>query len=164
MKLYVFQVAPNPTKVRLYVAEKNALGDELPVEEVSVNIPEGEARTREFLAKNPHGQLPVLELDDGRCFAESLAIIEYLEELHPEPPMIGSTPLEPARTRRLERIAELGVLFRLSYYVHYTRSPLGLDPIPEVAGLALEPGYHWEKVPVFWANGPARLPALLTPR
>ena len=78
MKLYVFQVAPNPTKVRLYVAEKNAAGDELPVDEISVNIPEGEARTPEFLKKNPHGQLPVLELDDGRCFAESLAIIEYL--------------------------------------------------------------------------------------
>ncbi|GIS70039.1 MAG: hypothetical protein CM1200mP9_08600 [Gammaproteobacteria bacterium] len=110
MKLYVFQVAPNPTKVRLYVAEKNALGDELPVEEVSVNIPEGEARTPEFLAKNPHGQLPVLELDDGRCFAESLAIIEYLEDRFPEPPLLGESPEARLGARQMERYIDVGVM------------------------------------------------------
>ena len=105
MKLYDFVGAPNPKKVRVYLAEK---GIDIPCE--PVNIVSGENRTPEFLKKNPLGGLPVLELDDGRYLTESLAIIEYLEETHPNPPMIGSTPLERARVRELERIAELGVL------------------------------------------------------
>ena len=56
----------------------------------------------------------MLELDDGSHLTESLAIIEYLEELHPNPPMIGTTPLERARVRALERICELGVLGRVA--------------------------------------------------
>jgi glutathione S-transferase len=105
MKLYDFPPAPNPKKVRVYLAEK---GLTLPIEPVdAIN---GANRTPEFLAKNPLGGLPVLELDDGTFLPESLAIIEYLEELHPEPPMIGRTPLERARVRAAERICELGVL------------------------------------------------------
>jgi glutathione S-transferase len=105
MKLYDFAGAPNPKKLRVYLAEK---GITIPV--VPVDIVTGENRRPEFLAKNPLGGLPVLELDDGTILTESLAIIEYLEELHPEPPMIGRTPLERARVRELERICELGVL------------------------------------------------------
>jgi glutathione S-transferase len=105
MKVYDFVGAPNPKKLRVYLAEK---GIKLPNE--SVNIVSGENRTPEFLKKNPLGGLPVLELDDGAHLTESLAIIEYLEDLHPTPPMIGTTPLERARTRELERIADLGVL------------------------------------------------------
>ena len=105
MRLYEFSGAPNPKKVRVYLAEK---GIQVPME--PVNIIAGENRTPDFLKKNPLGGLPVLELDDGSCLPESLAIIEYFEELHPEPPMIGTTPLERARTRALERICELGVL------------------------------------------------------
>jgi glutathione S-transferase len=109
MKMYDFVGAPNPKKVRVYLAEK---GIKVPAE--SVNIVTGENRTPEFLKKNPLGGLPVLELDDGTYLPESLAIIEYFEELHPNPPMIGATPLERARVRALERIAELGVLTRVA--------------------------------------------------
>jgi glutathione S-transferase len=105
MKIYDFAAAPNPRKVRVYLAEK---GITVPIE--SVDIISGQNRTPEFLKKNPLGGLPVLELDDGTCLPESLAIIEYFEELHPTPPMIGTTPLERARVRALERICELGVL------------------------------------------------------
>src|ERR1051325_12136801 len=105
MKIYDFVGAPNPKKVRVYLAEK---GLEIPC--VQVNIVTGENRTPEFLKKNPLGGLPVLELDDGSFLSESLAIIEYFEELHPDPPMIGKTPLERARVRPLARIAELGGL------------------------------------------------------
>lgn len=105
MKLYDFPLAPNPKKVRVYLAEK---GLAMPIEPVdAIN---GANRTPEFLAKNPLGGLPVLELDDGSHLAESLAIIEYLEELHPDPPMLGRAPLERARVRAAERICELGVL------------------------------------------------------
>jgi glutathione S-transferase len=60
------------------------------------------------------GGLPVLELDDGSYLPESLAIIEYFEELHPNPPMIGATPLERARVRALERLVELSILGRIA--------------------------------------------------
>ncbi len=104
MKAYVFAGAPNPRKLIVYLREK---GLEIPLE--SVDILSGANRTPEFLKKNPLGGLPVLELDDGSHLTESLAIIQYLEELHPTPPMIGTSPVERARVRELERICELGV-------------------------------------------------------
>jgi glutathione S-transferase len=129
VKLYTFPAAPNPRRLNLYLAEK---GLRVPAELVS--IPQGETRAPAFLAKNPLGGLPVLELDDGTLLTESLAIIEYLEELHPEPPMIGTTPLERARVRALERVCELGVLARVGRVVHHTRSPIpGFVSVPAVA-------------------------------
>jgi glutathione S-transferase len=104
MKAYVFAGAPNPRKLIVYLREK---GLDIPLE--SVDILSGAKRTPEFLKKNPLGGLPVLELDDGSHLTESLAIIQYLEELHPTPPMIGTSPVERARVRELERICELGV-------------------------------------------------------
>lgn len=108
MKIYDFAGAPNPKKLRVYLAEK---GISVPTEQV--NIMSGENRTPEFLKKNPLGGLPVLELDDGSHLTESLSIMEYFEDLHPNPSMIGTTPLERARVRALERIIELGVMTRV---------------------------------------------------
>ena len=113
MRLYYFPVAPNPTKVRVYLAEK---GIELETERV--NLRETQQRTPEFLAKNPLGKLPVLELDDGSYVCESLAIIEYLEELHPDPPLFGVTPEERAHARAVERAADIGVLLPIGQIVH----------------------------------------------
>jgi glutathione S-transferase len=132
MKLYDFPFAPNPRKLRVYLAEK---GIEIP--RVMVNIVKGEQHTPEFLEKNPTGGLPVLELDDGTCLRESLAIIEYLEELHPEPPMIGRTPLERARVRAIERTVDLGVLMNVARVLHNTHAVLpGRVPNPEMAAIA----------------------------
>jgi len=128
VKLYAFPIAPNPTKVRVYLAEKG-----IEIEQVTVNLPKGEQRAAEHRSRSPLGKLPVLELDDGSFLTESLAIIEYFEELHPEPPMLGRTPLERARVRELERLADLGVLLRVGRIVHATRSPLGLPPNPAIA-------------------------------
>lgn len=133
MKLYTFPVAPNPTKVALYVAEKRAGGAKIDLEIVEVNLAKGEHKSAENLDRNPFGRLPFLELDDGEIILESLAIIEYLEELHPAPPMIGSTPLERARVRALERTIDLSVLFPAGIVVHSTNSPIGLPPSPQVA-------------------------------
>jgi glutathione S-transferase len=108
MKIYDFVGAPNPKKLRIYLAEKG-----IDVHRETVNIIAGEARSEAFRVKNPMAGLPVLELDDGRCFAESLAIMEYFEELHPEPPMIGTTPDERLAVRGLERSIELGVFNRV---------------------------------------------------
>lgn len=136
MKLYVFPIAPSPTRVRLYLAEKRAAGGRPDVAEVEVDLLRGEQKTAAHRARNPLGRLPVLELPDGSFLTESLAIIEYLEERWPEPPLIGHTPEERARVRELERIAELAVLQPIARIVHATRSPLGLPPSPELAAAA----------------------------
>jgi glutathione S-transferase len=138
VKLYAFFVAPNPTRVRLYLAEKAAAGRDLGIEEVTVNLREGEQKSPEHLARNPFGRLPVLELDDGSFLGESLVIIDYLEERYPEPPLIGSDPLERARVRELERIADLGVLLPIARLVHATNSPLGRPPNPAIAAQSRE--------------------------
>lgn len=131
MKLYDFHYAPNPRKLRVYLAEK---GISIPL--APVNLMQGEQSAPGFLAKNPMGGLPVLELDDGTCLRESLAIIEYLEELHPEPAMIGATPLERAQVRAIERTADLGLIGGVARVFHATLAVLpGRQPNPEMAAI-----------------------------
>jgi glutathione S-transferase len=101
MKLYDFALAPNPRRVRIFIAEK---GITIPIEQV--DLVTGQNRTPDFLAKNPSGGLPVLELDDGGYLAESIAICRYLEALHPEPRLMGVDARNQAAvemwTRRME--------------------------------------------------------------
>jgi len=134
MKLYTFAVAPNPARVHFFLNEK-VKGSEvaIDVQEVTVNFLTSEQKQPEFLAKNPAGTLPVLELDDGTCLLESLPIMEYLEELYPEPSLIGRSPLERARIRGVERKIEMSILLRVIRAVHATRSPLGLPANPALA-------------------------------
>ena len=136
MRLFYFPIAPNPTRVRLYLAEKAAGGATLEVAQQLVDLRGGEQRKPEHLARNPLGKLPVLERADGSFLTESLAIIEYLEELHSEPPLIGRSPETRADVREIERIAELAVLQPIARILHGTKSPLGLPPAPEVAAHA----------------------------
>jgi glutathione S-transferase len=103
VKLYD-SIGPNPRVVRIFLAEK---GVEVPVEKV--DLMGGENRREDYLAKNPAGQLPCLELDDGTHLSEILAICEYLEETHPEPPLVGTTPEERAETRMWTRRIDLNV-------------------------------------------------------
>lgn len=136
VKLYWVQVAPNPTKVRLYIAEKIAGGAALEIEGVVVKLAKGEHRSPEHRARNPFESLPVLELDDGSTIVESLTIIEYLEELHPTPPMWGVEPRERARAREVERIVDLRLLNPLTTYIHATASPTGKPANADVADRA----------------------------
>ena len=133
MKLYFFPVAPNPTRIRLYLAEKREAGAKFDIEEIIVNLREQEQQSEEHRRRNPLAKLPVLEIEDDVFLTESLPIIEYLEELIPDPPMIGATALDRARTRELERIIEIGVLRPIAGIVHATVSPLGWPPNPAVA-------------------------------
>ncbi len=133
MKLYWFQVAPNPTKVRLYIAEKIAGGAAIEVEGVVVKLSKGEQRSPAHRARNPFESLPVLELDDGSTIVESLAIIDYLEDMVPLPPMWGLEPRERARAREMERVVEQRLLNPLIAYVHATNSPTGQPPNAQVA-------------------------------
>jgi len=91
VKLYSSRFAPSPRRVRMYAAEKG-----IPLELVEVDIAAGGTRAADFLALNPAGELPVLELDDGTHIAESLAICRFLEERQPEPALFGRTPRERA--------------------------------------------------------------------
>ena len=85
MKIHDATAAPNPRRVRIFIAEK---GIEVPYEQV--DIVNAINRGEEFRThKNPMGTVPVLELDDGTCIAESGAICRYFEELHPDPPLMG---------------------------------------------------------------------------
>ncbi len=104
MKLYN-SLGPNPRLVRLFMLEKA-----IPLPEtVEIDILGGENRKPSFLGRNPSGQMPALELDDGTVLAETVAICEYLEEKKPEPALIGSTPEERARTRMWTRRVEIKI-------------------------------------------------------
>ena len=104
--------APNPRKLRIYLAEK---GLDLSVKQLDLRA--GEQRTPEFLKKNPFAGVPILELDDGTAIAESLAIMEYLEEIYPHPPLIGADPVTRALVRMWERRIEIGVYLPASRMV-----------------------------------------------
>src|SRR5690606_3603180 len=103
MKLYN-SVGPNPRVVRMFLHEK---GLEVPREEVDIRS--GENRQPPYLARNPSGQCPALELDDGTVLAEITAICEYIEDTHPQPPLIGTSPLEKAKTRMWTRRIDLNI-------------------------------------------------------
>ncbi len=97
--------APNPRRVRIYLAEKG-----LSVAVQSLSIVAGEHKGDEFVAKYPPGQLPVLALDDGRMIGESVAICRYFETLHPEPPLFGTDPVSIAEIDMWMRRVELTLM------------------------------------------------------
>jgi glutathione S-transferase len=101
MKLYDFERAPNPRRVRMFLAEK---GIDIPIQHV--NLFELEQFAPEFRAVNPASTVPVLETDDGTILTEVIAICRYLETLHPEPPLFGTDPLEDARILMWNGIVE----------------------------------------------------------
>ena len=102
MKLYDFPGAPNPRRVRIFLAEKG-----LEYERVHCDMSKGEHKTPEFLRKNPSGKIPVLELDDGRCLGESVAICRYLEAICPEPNLFGADAFELGYVEMRNRQIEL---------------------------------------------------------
>ncbi len=101
MKLYEMTRAPNPRRVRIFLAEK---GIEVPL--VQVDMAKGEHKSPQFLAKNPSGKIPVLELDDGTCIAESVAICRYFEAVQPAPSLFGATPTAIGRIDMANRQLE----------------------------------------------------------
>jgi glutathione S-transferase len=104
MKLYT-TIGPNPRVVKMFMAEK---GVDIPRE--TMDLMANENRGEAHLRRNPAGQSPTLELDDGTFLSEITAICEYIEELHPDPVLIGSTPQERAITRMWTRRVDLHVV------------------------------------------------------
>jgi len=102
MKLYDSTGAPNPWRVKVFLAEKG-----VDYETVPCDMSKGEHKTPAFLEKNPSGKIPVLELDDGRCLAESVAICRYLEGVYPNPNLFGVDPFEQGFIEMRNRHIEL---------------------------------------------------------
>ena len=126
-------VGPNPRVVTLFMAEK---GIEIP--QVTVDLRGGENRRPPYSETvNPTGQTPALELDDGRVITEIVAICEYLEERHPAPPLIGTTPEERAETRMWTRRADLKICEPMSNGFRFSEGLALFEPrmrcLPEAA-------------------------------
>ncbi len=124
-KIYEYRDFPNPRRARIFLAEKG-LED---IEFEQVDVPSGAHRTDDFLARNPYGALPVLELDDGSHIAETVAISRYFEEKYPEPALFGADAKEKAEVEMWQRRVE-DTIFNpaLTYYHHATE---GLGPLEE---------------------------------
>lgn len=124
MKLYS-GLGPNPRAVRMFMAEK---GISVPLEQVDLMA--GENRRGVYLERNPAGQLPCLELDDGTFLSEIIPICEYLEEKFPEPTLIGATPEERALTRMWTRRIDLNIVEPMTNGFRYAEGlPLFKDRI-----------------------------------
>jgi glutathione S-transferase len=109
MLLYHDLRAPNPRRVRIFLAEKAVAYDT-----IEVSIAAAAHQTEEFRKKNPLALLPVLELADGKILRESMAICRYVEELYPEPNLLGADPWERAQIEQWNRHAELELLIPIA--------------------------------------------------
>ena len=138
MKLYMVPLAPNPTKVMLYIAEREELGVDMSIEQIVVNTVKGRHKEPEHLARNPFGTVPALGLDDGTYLVESLAMIDFLEDKFPNNTMYQGTPEEKGKARDMERVIDLRLGGPMGAFGHATNSPLGRPPEPEKAAQYLE--------------------------
>lgn len=141
-------LSPAPRALRMFIVEK---GLAIPSRNIDVFI--GENRQAPYLTHNPAGQTPALLLDDGTCIAESVAIMEYLEELHPAPPLIGSTPEEQAVARQWQRRVELNITENIHNAYHYAEGLARFrDRIP-VAPEAAAGLKHVAQDRIAWLDG-----------
>ncbi|MGI9291410.1 MAG: glutathione S-transferase family protein [Gammaproteobacteria bacterium] len=101
MRLFDFNRAPNPRRARIFIAEKG-----LDIEKVNVNLFRMEQLSKEFLSINPLGTVPVLETDDGTYLTETVAICTYLENVHPDPALMGTTATNKALVLNWNNIVE----------------------------------------------------------
>jgi len=128
MKLHTSKTAPNPRRVHVFLAEKG-----IDVPRVEVDLGSAENRGAPFLARNPLGQLPVLELDDGSHLSESVAICRYFEALQPEPNLFGRDAREQAEiemwNRRIEH--ELALPVFASFQMTHAFFAGRVEQVPE---------------------------------
>ncbi len=115
MKIYETKTAPNPRRVRMFLAEKD-----IKMEYVQVDIQKGENLSAEMRARNPLGKVPILELDDGTCIAETDAICTYFEALQPEPPLMGTSPVEKATIAMWQRQVEMALMLQVGMCFQHT--------------------------------------------
>ncbi len=129
MKLYDCQVAPNPRRARMFLAEKG-----IDIERVEVDILGGANLEPAFLAINPRGMLPVLELDDGTRFDEVMAICRYFEDLQPDPPLLGRDALEKALVTNRQRKMEFEGMLAVSEMFRNQNEHFSTRSLPGAGG------------------------------
>jgi glutathione S-transferase len=144
MKFYDCSTAPSPRRVRIFAAEK---GISLP--SVQVDLRNGEQFSDAFRAINPDCTVPALALDDGTVIADAVAICGYLEDLHPDPPLIGSTPQERAVVSALNRQIERDGFFAAMDAFRNTAKGL--------KGRALPGPHDYEQIPELAERGRKRM-------
>jgi glutathione S-transferase len=127
MKIHDIPGFPNPLRVRIVLAEKGLFDK---VEFVKVDLPAAEHKQPAFLAINPTGTVPVLELDDGTYISECTAITEYLDNLDGHPTLTGVTPLEKATIHMMQKRAESELIDAIGIYFHYATDGLGAALLP----------------------------------
>jgi glutathione S-transferase len=127
MKLFDGGRAPNPRRVRIFLAEK---GIEVPL--VSIDMGAMQHRGNEITIRNPLQRLPVLELDDGTILTESIAICRYFEELHPEPPLFGTEALGKALVEMWQRRMELNLFTCVTQAFRHTHPAMKEWEVPQV--------------------------------
>jgi glutathione S-transferase len=144
MKFYDCTTAPSPRRVRIFLAEK---GVSIPT--VQVDLRNGEQFTDAFRAINPDCTVPALALGDGTVIADAVAICQYLEEIHPDPPLIGTTPHERAVVTALNRQIERDGFLAAMDALRNTAAGL--------KGRALPGPHDYEQIPELAERGRKRL-------
>ncbi|GLS26233.1 glutathione S-transferase family protein [Marinibactrum halimedae] len=134
MKIYESRQAPNPRRVRIFLAEK-----QIDMTYVQLDLAAGENLTPEMRKKNPTTKIPFLELDDGTFIGETVAICRYFEEIQPEPPLFGRTPLEKAQVEMWARRVEFHMMMPVGMCFQHTTGYFKdrMTPVPswgEVCG------------------------------
>ncbi len=127
MKLHEDQRAPNPRRVRIFLAEK---GIEVPRRQI--DIMSEEHKTAEILKLNPFARLPILELDDGRVICESIAICRYFEAIQPEPPRFGTDAIDQAMVEMWQRRVEQALFMPVSYAFRHSHPRMARLEVPQV--------------------------------
>ena len=127
MKLYNSNFAPNPRRVRVFLAEKG-----VSIPRVEVDLARLEHKTPEYSAVNPFQVIPALELDDGAVISESIAICRYIEELYPEPNLFGATPLERATVEMWQRRVEWHLLLPIAQVFRHSHPHIAEMEDPQV--------------------------------
>jgi glutathione S-transferase len=127
MKLYDAGRAPNPRRVRIFLAEK---GVSVPL--VPIDLGRLEHKAPAFVAVNPLQRTPALELDDGTVITESIAICRYFEELHPEPPLFGTHALDKAKVEMWQRRLEFGLLGTVASVFRHLHPAMAEMEVPQV--------------------------------
>ena len=136
MKLYTSTFAPNPRRVAMFIAEKGIAG----IEPVMIDLATLENRGDAFLAKNPFGRVPALELDDGRVLSETRAICTWLEGRYPQPKLMGEDFEERAFIEMADRRVELYLFAGIANCVRHTHPGLANLEQPQFAEFGASQG------------------------
>lgn len=137
LTFYDCSTAPSPRRARMVIAEKRA-----PVETVEVDLRSGEQFSPDFMAINPRCTVPALKLEDGATLCENAAIVRYLEEIFPDPPLLGTSPIEKARVAEwvwraeFEGLTAIMEILRNTSKAMVDRAMPGPDKVAQIPELA----------------------------